>query len=241
MSSRREALRVLGAAAAASLVVPKIWLPHSLEAAQPAPGAMPGCIVSPQQTPGPYIVDKRLRRADLRLDPATGTLTAGVPLTLSLKVAQIVGTDCRPLAGAVVDVWQCDAHGEYSGVVDRAQGFDTRGKSFLRGYQLTDEDGRAEFTTIYPGWYPGRSVHIHFKVRTSESAGRAGEFTSQWYFDDGLSDAVFTSGPYAEKAGRRTLNERDGIYRRGGRELMLAVKKTPAGYAGTFDLGVRLG
>jgi protocatechuate 3,4-dioxygenase beta subunit len=236
--SRREALRAFGAVAAASVVMPDRWLADLH--AQPAPGAVPACVVRPQQTEGPYFVDQQLRRDDLRVDPATGLVTAGVPLTLAVNLTTVDGPNCRPLAGAVVDVWQCDASGQYSGVVDRAQGFDTRGTNFLRGYQVTDSDGRVEFTTIYPGWYPGRTVHIHFKVRTNQSSGRAGEFTSQWYFDDELSDTVFASGPYAEKQGRRQRNDRDGIYRRGGQDLMLAVSKTPTGYAGTFDLGVRL-
>ncbi len=240
MSSRRDALRMIGAAAAASVIAPELWLPRPATA-QPAPGALPGCIVTPQQTEGPYFVDNQLRRGDLRLDPATGTLTPGMPLTLSITVAQLNGGGCRPLNGAIVDVWQCDAHGQYSGVADRRQGVDTRESNVLRGHQVTGADGRVEFTTIYPGWYPGRAVHIHFKVRTSESSGRAGEFTSQWYFEDTVSDDVFAAGPYAEHSDRRVRNDRDGIYRRGGRELMLALQKTDEGFHGTFDLGVRLG
>ena len=239
LKTRRETLRALGAAAAGALVLPDFWGPAP-QAQTSAGVALPACIVSPQQTEGPYFVDKQLRRDDLRADPATGLITAGVPLTLAVNLTNVEGSNCRPLAGAIVDVWQCDAHGQYSGVVDRAQGFDARGKNFLRGYQVTDKHGRVEFTTIYPGWYPGRAVHIHFKVRTSQASGRAGEFTSQWYFDEGVTDGVFGSGPYAEKKGQRQRNERDGIHRRGGRELMLAVSKTARGYAGTFDLGVRL-
>lgn len=79
---------------------------------------------------------------------------------------------CEPLAGALVDVWQCDAAGVYSGVEDIADRFDTTGKRFLRGHQVTDRGGIARFTTIYPGWYRGRTVHIHFKIRTNPSAGR---------------------------------------------------------------------
>jgi protocatechuate 3,4-dioxygenase beta subunit len=236
--SRREALRIFSAAAAVSLVTPDAWL-AGLQA-QPAPGAIQGCVVRPKQTEGPYFVDRQLQRDDLRVDPATGLITPGVPLTLAINLASVDGANCRPLAGAVVDVWQCDAHGQYSGVVDRTQGFDTSGTQFLRGYQVSDREGRVEFTTIYPGWYPGRAVHIHFKVRTSQSSGRAGEFTSQWYFDDQLTDTVLASGPYAEKQGRRQRNDRDRIYQRGGKELMLNVSKTATGYTGTFDLGVQL-
>jgi hypothetical protein len=84
-------------------------------------------------------------------------------------------------------------------------------------------------------------VHIHFKVRTNASSGRAGEFTSQWYFDDAVTDAVFASGPYAARGTRTTRNERDSIFRRShGSDLMLELTRTPAGYTGTFDVGLRL-
>lgn len=234
-------LGVIGATSAASLVGGHI--PWADAAAPPAPNgmALPACIVTPQQTEGPYFVDERLRRADIRTDPSNGSTKPGVPLALALNVTQLVGATCTPLAGAMVDIWQCDAHGAYSDVLDRAGNFaDTRGQKFLRGYQLTDNDGRVEFMTIYPGWYRGRTVHIHFKVRTNAADGRAGEFTSQWYFDDAVSDAVFAAGPYASKGPRTTRNERDGIFRRGGSDLILPVAKTADRYAATFDIGLRM-
>ena len=110
----------------------------------------------------------------------------------------------------MVDVWHCDAAGVYSGVSD--PGFDTSSQQFLRGYQVTDRSGRAQFTTIYPGWYPGRTIHIHFKVRTNATGGQAYEFTSQLFFDEALNDQVLAQPPYAARGQRNTFNSEDNIY-----------------------------
>jgi len=239
--SRREAVRVFTATSAAAAVAASNGLLDNIVFGQTPllPSSYPPCVVIPQQTQGPYFVDERLRRTDLRADPASGVIKAGLPLTLALNVSRIENGACAPLTDAMVDVWQCDAEGEYSDVLDSARRFDTRGQKYLRGYQLTNKDGGVEFTTIYPGWYPGRTVHIHFKIRTT-TGGRAGEFTSQWYFDDAITDQVFAAGPYAGKGPRSTRNDRDGIYRRGGRELMLNLTPAGPGYTATFDIGLRL-
>jgi protocatechuate 3,4-dioxygenase beta subunit len=146
---------------------------------------------------------------------------------------------CGPLAGAQVDLWQCDALGVYSDVKDRS--FDTVGQKFLRGHQITSADGAAQFVTIYPGWYPGRAVHVHFKVRTAPAAAKAYEFTSQFYFDESLTDRVHAREPYAAHTGNRTRNERDGIFKDGGAQLTLAVREATDGYAAAFDLAMRPG
>ncbi len=207
---------------------------------------IPGCIVRPEMTVGPYFVDKQLDRADIRPEPATGTPRPGAPLALTFNVSDVRNGGCSPLAGAMVDVWHCDAGGIYSGVADDQVGFNTVGQKFLRGYQVTDSTGVARFTTIYPGWYPGRTVHIHFKIRTPAAAVIAGsaepvyEFTSQLFFDDALSTRVFAQAPYASKGKRDMMNADDGIYRGGGTELMLAVADAPPGYGATFDIGLDL-
>src|SRR5205823_6128325 len=110
-----------------------------------------------------------LYRSDIRSDPTTGAVKDGVPLYLGFSLSS-VGSDggCSPLAGAVIDIWQCDASGVYSDVND--PGFNTKGQQFLRGSQHTDENGYAQFLTIYPGWYSGRAVHTHLKVRTDPSS-----------------------------------------------------------------------
>ncbi|MGB3138331.1 MAG: hypothetical protein WBB18_16100, partial [Nodosilinea sp.] len=111
----------------------------------------PACTVRPQQTEGPFFVDEGLSRSDIRSDPAMGAVKPGVPLTLQFQVSQVGNDNCMPLAGAVVDVWHCDATGVYSDVADRRAS--TVGQKFLRGSQVTNADGIVEFITIYPGWY----------------------------------------------------------------------------------------
>ena len=197
---------------------------------------LPACVVRPEQTEGPFFVDEHLNRSDIRSDPATGAVKAGVPLRVTFKVSRVSGNRCAPLAGAQVDVWQCDAAGAYSDVRD--SGGSTVGQKFLRGYQTTDANGAVTFTTIYPGWYSGRTVHIHFKIRTEPQAKRGGEFTSQIYFDDALTDRIFTQAPYASRGRRDSRNDDDGLFRSGGRRLMIALQPDGQGYAGTFEVGL---
>lgn len=194
------------------------------------------CVVTPEETEGPYFVDEKLIRSDIRPDPSDGAARPGVPLQLAFSVASIAGTACAPLAGATVDIWHCDALGVYSD--EQAQ--NTVGKKFLRGTQVTDASGMARFTTIYPGWYMGRAVHIHFKIRTTTPANQSYEFTSQLFFDETLTDQVFTQAPYASKGKRDTLNSQDGIYANGGDQLLLSLTKEGDGYATTFNVGLDL-
>jgi protocatechuate 3,4-dioxygenase beta subunit len=205
------------------------------------PGAATSsCIVRPQQTEGPYFVDEKLNRADIRVEPSDQSVKEGVPLRLIFRVSQIAGDTCMPLRGAVVDVWHCDALGVYSDFRDINGLFDTRGKKFLRGYQLTDATGTVEFITIYPGWYPVRTVHIHFKIRPPSSTSQPGlEFTSQLYFDDAITDQVHAQAPYANRGQRTLRNEEDRIFQRGGKELILPLVKEATGYAGTFEIGLQ--
>src|SRR5262249_32715430 len=129
-------------------------------------GAVPACVVRPEVTEGPYYVDEDLVRSDIRADPTTGAVKEGTQFVVSFNVSQVSSGSCTPLSGAVVDVWHCDATGAYSDVTD--PGFDTKGQKWLRGSQTTDANGKASFTTIYPGWYSGRAVHIHYKVHPDE-------------------------------------------------------------------------
>jgi protocatechuate 3,4-dioxygenase beta subunit len=198
--------------------------------------AMPQCIVRPAQTEGPYFVDTKLNRPDIRSDPSDGSVRPGVPLLVTLAVSRVGAGACTPLADAHVELWQCDHMGIYSGVRDRT--FDTLEKKFLRGYQVTDAQGIVKFTTVYPGWYPGRTVHLHFKIRNAPTATPGFDFTSQLYFDDELTDRVHASALYAEHAGSRSRNASDGIYRAGGAQLMLQVSGDASGYAGTFHVGL---
>ncbi|WP_371416800.1 intradiol ring-cleavage dioxygenase [Dolichospermum sp. UHCC 0259] len=193
------------------------------------------CLVKPEQTEGPYFINERLNRADIRSDPLDGSIRQGVPLRLVFQVSQIRDKSCLPLSGAIVDVWHCDAEGIYSDVIDRS--FNTVGKKFLRGYQVTDGNGTAEFITIYPGQYPGRAIHIHFKIRAISAFQQGQEFTSQLYFDDVLSDRVHAQAPY-RKEEQRTLNREDGIFQRGGEQLTLQLTQAAEGYVGRFNIAL---
>src|SRR5919197_4167856 len=197
--SRRAAMRVWITRTTPLLLLAAIGRPAAAalnQASSPSPAAAPGaragssqvaapaCVITSQHTEGPYFVDERLNRSDIRSDPSDGTLVDGVPLRLVLQVAQVTASACSPLVGAQVDLWQCDALGNYSDEHDMSGLFDTVGNKFLRGYQITDADGAVQFMTIYPGWYPGRTPHIHFKVRTAPDSQSAPGVTSQFYFDD---------------------------------------------------------
>jgi protocatechuate 3,4-dioxygenase beta subunit len=195
------------------------------------------CTVRPQQTEGPYFVDEKLNRSDIRIDPITGVVKDGLPLKLIINVSRTNNGDCSPLVGAYVDVWHCDALGGYSDVRDNMSG-DTRGQKYLRGYQVTDTNGTVEFQTIYPGWYSGRTVHIHFKVRLFAGSQKTYEFTSQLYFDDSITDMVHSQAPYSTKGARNTRNSRDGIFSNGGSQLMLDLTRDSQGYIGTFDVAL---
>jgi protocatechuate 3,4-dioxygenase beta subunit len=228
--TRREALAVLGASGAL------FFLGCSTSDATTDPGDSSACVVRPELTEGPYYVDEELNRSDLRSDPSDGSIRAGALLALTFNVSRASSEACEPLAGAIVDVWHCDAEGVYSDVSDG--GFNTVGRKFLRGYQVTDADGVARFTTIYPGWYQGRAVHIHFKVRSGSSASSAYEFTSQLFFDDSLTDQVHAEAPYSAKGQRDTRNASDGIYGQGGLQLVLNVTETDEAYAAVFDIAL---
>jgi protocatechuate 3,4-dioxygenase beta subunit len=199
------------------------------------------CVLDPTLTRGPFWIDERLQRSDVRSDAngrASPNPRPGLPLALRFAVSSFGASTCAPLAGAQVDIWHCDAAGIYSDV----QGT-TAGQNFLRGYQTTDATGAASFTTIYPGWYSGRAVHIHVKVRVFDSANNATtEATTQIFFDDAVSDSVYrTASPYSSRPARNTRNAADGIYN--NQTVLLASLQGDAttGYSATFPLAVRLG
>jgi len=227
--SRRDALARIGAGAFSLFAV---------DAARAADTALKvSCVATPEQTEGPYFIDERLNRSDIRSDPANGSLKEGVPLKLRLFAHAIADTACAPLSGAIVDIWHCDARGVYSDVDDPS--FRTVGRKFLRGYQTTAGDGSVEFLTIYPGWYRGRTTHVHFKVRGRSEAGRDYAFTSQLYFDEATSERIYAQSPYAA-SGRRTRNDDDPIYRGGGKALTLTLAPDGNGYSARFDIGLRV-
>jgi protocatechuate 3,4-dioxygenase beta subunit len=195
--------------------------------------ALPACVVAPELTEGPYYLDVDLDRSDIRVNTADNVVSEGATLTLDWIVSQADGSACVPLEGVVVDVWHCDALGDYSGVSG-----DTG--NFLRGFQRTDANGRASFTTIYPGWYQGRAVHIHFKIRTDPDGAAGFEFTSQLFFDDELSRTVYATGIYAQKGPQDQPNASDQIFNQSGGATLLAVSQDGDGYRATFPIAVQL-
>jgi protocatechuate 3,4-dioxygenase beta subunit len=202
---------------------------------------VPNCVVRPQQTEGPYFVDGTMERVDIRTEPGGHDAVAGAPLEMAFRVSRIGRGTCTPLGGATVELWQCDALGVYSGVRDMNGRFDTRDKRFLRGHQITDAAGHARFTTIFPGWYEGRAVHLHMKISALNAAGTRMFFTSQIYFDDAVVAQVLARAPYAQKGTAQWLrNAQDGIFRRGGDQLVVATRPQGDGYAGIFEIGMEL-
>jgi protocatechuate 3,4-dioxygenase beta subunit len=235
--SRREALACIGMPVAALLA----GLAPRPACAQATAAAMrPSCVARPQQTEGPFFVEEALNRSDIRSDPRSGEVKAGVALRIAFNVSRLSGTTCAPLAGAQVDVWHSDASGRYSDVAGFGSAASTSRQQFLRGYQLTDATGSAQFLTIFPGWYGGRAVHLHFKIRSARATEPGYAFTSQLYFDDAVTERVFAMEPYAGRGRQWMRNVDDGIFRDGGQALLLAPLPDGAGYAASFDIGLQV-
>lgn len=229
--NRRRTLALLGGVGATA-----IWQGLTGDLAQAANTF--ACVTAPAQTEGPYFVEENLNRSDIRVDPTDGSISPGVLMTLAISVHRISNSSCGLLPGAHVEVWHCDAGGIYSDETAN----NSRGKKFLRGYQTTDSNGTVNFTSIFPGWYRGRTVHIHFKVRTYSGSAIYDEFTSQLFIDDAITDQVFTQSPYSQRGTRDTRNANDSVLAPTANKdrLMLAVTKTDAGYAAAIDIGVNL-
>jgi len=224
--TRREVLKLF---AASPFMLMLSGYTGSAFALSDGQGSVTGsCIVRPQLTEGPFYVDINTIRSDIRED------RKGVLLEINFKVQRISKNTCSALKDALVDVWHADANGNYSGVGNLSN------DKFLRGIQSTDGDGNASFTTIYPGWYYGRTPHIHFKVRSSETSNSAYEFTSQLFFEDGISEKVYKRAPYNSRGIINMPNSSDYIYRRGGQDMLLAVSETDRGYKASFNIAVYL-
>jgi protocatechuate 3,4-dioxygenase beta subunit len=204
---------------------------------------------TPQQIEGPYFVDDMPNRSDIRSDPSDGSVQQGIPLRLVLHVYDVDNGSCIPLSGAQVDVWHANSQGVYSAVQDAGTG----GMMYLRGYQLTDDNGTVRFTTVYPGWYEGRAIHIHAKVRTFEGSEKTLEWTSQFYLNNSISEQVHTIPPYSNHGLPEVTNEEDMIYRGAssdglvqsntGERLMLNLTKDDdeQSYLGTFNIVLNSG
>ena len=184
------------------------------------------CVITPEMTEGPFYFDPTLERADI---------TEGRPGQPTRVRLQVVDDQCRPLPGARVDIWHCDAAGLYSGYPNQTGGVDTSGQTFMRGTQFADDKGVVEFATVYPGWYSGRTTHIHFKVLLDETS----VLTGQLFFPDEVSEKVYASiAPYTERSGRDTFNDTDGIARQAGTASVAEVEELPEAYLAQMIIGV---
>lgn len=180
------------------------------------------CTVTPSETAGPYPSRADFRRSDIREN------RSGTPLTLTIKVVN-AGSACAPVANADVEIWHCDAVGDYS------QYGSQTAATFLRGIQTTNASGEVTFTTIYPGWYQGRATHIHAEVL---SGGRSVKVT-QIAFPDATNDAVRASGVYASRRTNPTTNARDAILSDSlSLELTTPSGSPSSGYSATLQIGV---
>jgi len=180
------------------------------------------CVLTPEQTEGPYyIAGEKLRR----------NITEGRPgAPLLLRAFVVDASTCKAIKNATVDIWHADAGGVYSGF---GQGAASR--TFMRGIQKTNAKGLALFRTVYPGWYQGRTVHIHVKVHLGGNVVHTG----QLYFPDTLTDAVYRKAPYSSRPSRETRNANDSVYRNGGSKSLMRIRKNSAGvYVATITMGV---
>ena len=222
--------RLLTLAGAAPLV-----LSATSACSEPAPAPVSGkvCRLTPQVTQGPYWFDPKLDRSDVTEG------RPGVPVRVAVTV---VDGGCRPIKGARVDLWHCDAAGIYSGYEgpNNEEGGDdhrtgAKGTRFLRGAQVTDADGRASFRSIWPGWYEGRTPHMHLKVFLDART----VLTSQLFVPDALSEWLYENVPAYRRPRRRdTFNRQDGIALQGGEAMVAAVRELKDGYELALTLGV---
>jgi protocatechuate 3,4-dioxygenase beta subunit len=219
--SRRSTLVRAGGLAAAAITAGSA--PAGALASGQARSAAVACLLSPEMTDGPYYLPgEKLRR----------NISEGLPgAPLALRFGVVDAATCKPIKAAAVDIWHASAAGKYSG----EEANDTVGLTFLRGIQRTDAMGLALFQTVYPGWYPGRAVHIHVKVHLGGDVLHTG----QVFFRDSFTDAVYRRAPYRGRGARNMRNADDSIFLDGGSRSLLRMRTTGKGYTGSITLGVR--
>ncbi|WP_119582750.1 intradiol ring-cleavage dioxygenase [Streptomyces europaeiscabiei] len=244
---RRTVLIATGATAATLAVgaaaTPEAPTTGTADTGDTAPVAAAAvCTLTKEMTEGPYYLDGQLVRADIREGKT------GFPLVLTLTVVD--DDTCAPLAGALVEIWHCDALGEYSGFVGNNGHDEPDNGTFLRGAVLSNSSGVARITTVYPGWYRGRCIHIHLKVHTNVTLTSDGSFTGgqelhtgQLFFDETVTTRVGALSPYSANTVPRTTLAQDSIYDEGGAAsgllTLTALGSSPtAGYAGSLTVGV---
>jgi protocatechuate 3,4-dioxygenase beta subunit len=249
--NRRRVLAAVGALGAVPFVTRALgalpFVTHELGlnvASAAAPPVVTGksCVLSPAMMEGPFFVEARLNRSDLTTGTTKPGVVQGLPLILDIDLASVQSAGCVAIAGMQVDVWHADATGEYSGGASGAGQSNAAGQAFLRGYQVSDANGRVAFKTIYPGWYPGRTIHILVKARLFNAAGNTTYvFTSQLFFDDAVNDKVMAMSPYNARGARNVRNAGENISGNTTRALVvLRPTDGSRGYLGAVTLGLRL-
>ncbi|MBL7864948.1 MAG: intradiol ring-cleavage dioxygenase [Cyclobacteriaceae bacterium] len=241
--SRKEFLRRIGAA---GIIVPVATAcakddPSPTTTTTSTTTTSGSCSVMPTETEGPFPYPGGEANNPLqRVDVTEGQ--PGVPLALTLTVVN-VNNSCAVVSGARVDIWCCNKDGYYSGYGGQPGLLGTQsyiGQTWLRGFQLTDSEGKAKFTSIYPGWYGGRATHIHLEV----FVGGVMKKTSQMAFSESVSDVVHVSSLYASHGINTTRNASDNIFNNSATDLaseMLSLTgSVAAGYEGTLTIGIAL-
>lgn len=245
----RRAVLVAGGATAATLAVgvatvagtaPQQQRTEDVRTEPVAAAAV--CTLTKEMTEGPYYLDGQYVRTDITEGKT------GFPLKLALTVVD--DSTCAPLSNALVEIWHSDVLGEYSGFVGNNGHSEPDSGTFMRGGVLTNSSGLANITTVFPGWYRGRCIHIHVKVHTNVTLTSDGSFTGgrelhtgQLFFDETLSTRVAALSPYTTNTVTRTTLTQDSIYDGGGAAsgllTLTALGSSPsAGYTGTLTLGV---
>jgi len=228
---RRNMIRIIGAAGAAAVAAAcgsETATSPSAVGSTATTGTAGGgtsstndaCAVAPNETAGPYPSTSDIFRSDIREN------RSGVPLALTIRVIN-VSNACAPLANANVEIWQCDASGNYS-----EYGTQTT-QTYLRGIQTTDANGQVNFTTIYPGWYQGRATHIHIEVKVNSRSVKV----TQIAFPESINNTVYASSVYASRGSNPTANLSDDIFRDSlASELVTPVGDPAGGYAASCQV-----
>lgn len=200
--------------------------------------AASSCAESLEGEEGPYFVDDSASgylRTNILSNLDGSSTQDGVPLTLTIYVFDSEKS-CAPMQGVQVDIWHCNAKGIYSAESSES----TVGESWLRGYQITDCTGKVQFTTIIPGWYQGRTTHIHLRLRsTYDDTDTSGSNTMQVFFDQTLIDTLSTSvSPYSTEGQNPTTNATDRVYadQEQGTTLLTLSGSNEAGYTTTCNI-----
>jgi protocatechuate 3,4-dioxygenase beta subunit len=193
------------------------------------------CSATLEGEEGPYFVDDSATgymRSNILSNLDGSSTQTGVPLTLTIYVYDSKNS-CAAMQNVQVDIWHCNAAGVYSAESVES----TIGQSWLRGYQLTDSNGMVSFTTILPGWYSGRTTHIHLRLRsTYDSTETSGSNTMQVFFDQTLIDTLDTTvTPYKSEGKNPTTNASDRVYsqQEDGTTLLTMTGSASVGYTAT--------